>query len=100
MFKFIAKVWVAGEVNDARRAYKKNRRIRKAKEKEMLRQRGLELQNSNQAEIFAKNMIGAFLSILGGLITTAIFPPLGVGLLIAAVVFIVKAIIAYNRRNK
>lgn len=68
MFKFIAKVLIAGEIHDRRRVWKRNRRIKKQKEKEMINrlndQLRAKLEREGKETKYSLCMIGMIISAL------------------------------------
>lgn len=106
MLKFLTKVWVAGEVNDFRRSYKKRKTVKKNDKRRINKEILVEISKQGKLETYSEYYgRGAIQMISGGIgiLLAPFLPPL---VIISPITFIlgiknlIKASIIYYKPSK
>lgn len=104
MLKFIAKVWVAGEVSDFRRAYKRRKALKREARLQQHLNRMSEITRNGQEEVYndtVGKMLASFLIAIVSMILGMILPLLWIVTPIALLSFLIysiKTIFIYLKR--
>lgn len=104
MLKFIAKVWVAGEVSDFRRAYKRRKALKREARLQQHLNRMSEITRNGQQEAYndaVGKMLASFLIAITSMILGMILPLLWIVTPIALLSFLIysiKTIFIYLKR--
>lgn len=104
MLKFIAKVWVAGEVSDFRRAYKRRKALKREARLQQHLNRMSEITRNGQQEAYndaVGKMLASFLIAITSMILGIILPLLWIVTPIALLSFLIysiKTIFIYLKR--
>lgn len=76
MFRFIAKVWFAGEINDYRRERKRRKFVEKIERKKRQAEIGRNLRNSKELGTYQKGTWIMLASLIGFFVGGVLFPPI------------------------
>ena len=104
MLKFIAKVWIAGEVSDFRRAYKRRKALKREARLQQHLNRMSEITRNGQEEVYndaVGKMLASFLIAIVSMILGMILPLLWIVTPIALLSFLIysiKTIFIYLKR--